>query len=111
MAFDISTADDVHIVRSRIKSLAQDPEVIARLSRAYEEWFGDVRKVPIVRPLIAVGHSEWPETKLTVPEARFTDHGVLYLEPSSCDDSPRRSPTMSPVRLTPPAPAPPAPGT
>lgn len=48
------------------------PAVADRLAKAYGNWFDDVRKTPVVRPVIQVGHREWPETKLTVPEARFT---------------------------------------
>ncbi len=45
------------------------PEVTGDLSKAYDDWFVDARKVPIVRPVIDVGHVQWPETKLTVAEA------------------------------------------
>lgn len=48
------------------------PQVVDRLSKAYDDWFVDVRKVPVVRPVIDIGHPEWPETKLTVPEARMS---------------------------------------
>ena len=38
----------------------------------YDDWFVDARKNPISRPTIDIGHPEWPETKLTVPEAYFS---------------------------------------
>lgn len=52
---------------------ADHPQVVTRLASAYDDWFSDVRSTPIQRPTIEIGHREWPETKLTVPEARFTD--------------------------------------
>ncbi len=51
---------------------AQHPQVVARLSNAYLKWFKDVTSVPITRPVIQVGYPEWPEVKMTVPEAYFT---------------------------------------
>jgi len=51
---------------------SQHPQVVARLSKAYMKWFKDVTTVPITRPVIQVGYSEWLEVKLTVPEAYFT---------------------------------------
>ena len=49
------------------------PEVVGQLSKAYDDWFVDAREVPIIRPVIDIGHPEWPETKLTVPEARMSE--------------------------------------
>ncbi len=51
---------------------ADHPEVIRRLGSAYDRWFEDVTRQPIVRPRIEVGHRVWPETRLTIPEAYFT---------------------------------------
>lgn len=50
---------------------AAHAKVAKNLAKAYDDWFVDVRKVPVVRPVIDVGHPEWPETKLTVPEAHL----------------------------------------
>ena len=55
------------------KNVASDhPGEISRLARAYDDWFADVSRVPITRPVIDVGHRDWPRVKLTVPEAHFT---------------------------------------
>jgi len=50
----------------------QQAAVLTQLSHAYEIWFADVTRVPIVRPTIDIGHAAWPQVKLTVPEAYFT---------------------------------------
>ncbi len=47
------------------------PDVVRKLSRSYGEWFDEVRRTPITRPLISVGHTEWPRDQIAVPEAYF----------------------------------------
>ena len=55
------------------KNVASDhPGEISRLARAYDDWFAEVSRVPLTRPVIDVGHRDWPRVKLTVPEAHFT---------------------------------------
>ncbi len=51
---------------------AKFPHIAKRLGKAYDEWFRDVTRQPIVRPRIEVGHHDWPVEKLTIPEAYFT---------------------------------------
>ncbi|NOX54313.1 MAG: arylsulfatase [Planctomycetes bacterium] len=51
---------------------AEHPQVVQRLSRAYEQWYADVTREPIRRPAIAVGYAEWPAVELPAPEAYFT---------------------------------------
>jgi arylsulfatase A len=64
---------DMHADPGQTSDVAeQHPDHVARLASAYENWFADVTSVPITRPVIDVGHREWPEVKLTVPEAYFT---------------------------------------
>ncbi len=53
------------------------PKVAGELAQAYDDWFVDARKVPIVRPVIDVGHVQWPETKLTVAEA-YKSEGLRW---------------------------------
>jgi len=48
------------------------PDVARDLASAYDDWFADVRREPIVRPVIGVGYAEWPRARLAVPEAYFT---------------------------------------
>ncbi|MFV2070313.1 MAG: sulfatase-like hydrolase/transferase [Pirellulales bacterium] len=48
------------------------PDVVARLSAAYDRWLADVTRVPIVRPPIPVGYAERPMVELPAPEAYFT---------------------------------------
>jgi len=47
------------------------PDVVRRLSEAYDAWFKDVTREPIVRPPIAVGHAEAPVVECPAPEAYF----------------------------------------
>ncbi len=69
---------DMQADPSQKKNVASEhKQVIGRLSKVYDDWFVDVRKVPIERPVIDIGHSDWPETKLTVPEARM-DEGLRW---------------------------------
>jgi arylsulfatase A len=56
---------------------AAHPNVAKDLAEAYDDWFVDARKVPIVRPVIDVGHAQWPETKLTVAEA-YKSEGLRW---------------------------------
>jgi arylsulfatase A len=49
------------------------PEVVARLSAAFERWLADVTQVPIERLPIPVGYTERPTVHLPAPEAYFTD--------------------------------------
>ena len=51
---------------------AEHPGTVARLSAAYERWFADVTKTPIVRPPIPVGYKQRPTVDLPAPEAYFT---------------------------------------
>ncbi len=70
---------DMHSDPGESKNVAsQHPQVVARLSNAYMKWFKDVTTVPITRPIIQVGYPEWPEVKLTVPEAYFTGNIRWY---------------------------------
>jgi arylsulfatase A-like enzyme len=48
------------------------PGVVTHLAKAYGDWLADVSSTPITRPVIDIGHPEWPTVKLTVPEAYFT---------------------------------------
>jgi arylsulfatase A len=48
------------------------PDVVARLSTAYDRWLADVTRQPIVRPPIPVGYTERPMVELPAPEAYFT---------------------------------------
>jgi arylsulfatase A-like enzyme len=50
---------------------AEHPDTVARLGSAYDRWFADVTRRPIVRPLIPVGHPERPAVELPAPEAYF----------------------------------------
>ncbi len=64
---------DMQADPSQTKDVAdQHTEVVERLGKAYQEWFGDVTREPIRRPRIQVGFREWPTEKLTTPEAYFT---------------------------------------
>ncbi|MCB1234243.1 MAG: arylsulfatase [Verrucomicrobiae bacterium] len=56
----------------RVDISAEHPEVTRQLAGSYDSWFDDVRKVPVVRPVIGIGHEEWPRARLAVPEAYFT---------------------------------------
>lgn len=51
---------------------AANPEVVRRLSAAYDTWFADVTRTPIVRPPISVGHRARPSVELPAPEAYFS---------------------------------------
>jgi len=51
---------------------AEHPDVVARLSAAYDRWLADVTRVPIVRPPIPVGYAERPMAELPAPEAYFS---------------------------------------
>lgn len=51
---------------------ALHPETTARLAGAYQRWFADVAKTPIIRPPIPVGYEERPAVELPAPEAYFT---------------------------------------
>ena len=51
---------------------AQHPQVVRRLADAYDRWFDDVTKRPIVRPPIAIGYRQWPREVLNAAEAYFT---------------------------------------
>ena len=48
------------------------PDTVTDLATAYERWFTDVTKTPIVRPAIPVGYAERPAAELPAPEAYFT---------------------------------------
>lgn len=50
----------------------EHPDLVARLSTAYERWLVDVTRVPIQRPPIPVGYAERPSVELPAPEAYFT---------------------------------------
>jgi len=50
----------------------EHPDVVERLSEAYEAWFADVTRVPIGRPPISVGYRARPAVELPAPEAYFT---------------------------------------
>ncbi len=51
---------------------ADHATVVRRLAEAYDKWFIDVTRTPIVRPPIEVGHTARPEVSLPAPEAYFT---------------------------------------
>lgn len=51
---------------------ADNPQVVDRLTEAYDKWFTDVTREPIRRPLIPVGHRQRPVVELPAPEAYFT---------------------------------------
>ncbi len=51
---------------------ADNPQVVERLTDAYDKWFADVTREPIRRPLIPVGHSQRPVVELPAPEAYFS---------------------------------------
>jgi len=58
---------------SQQRDVADDhPEVLGRLRTAYDRWFADVTKTPIVRPAIPVGYRERPLVELPAPEAYFS---------------------------------------
>ena len=51
---------------------ADNPQIVERLTTAYNRWFADVTREPIRRPPISVGHNERPAVELPAPEAYFT---------------------------------------
>jgi len=57
---------------------SENAEVVDRLSKAYQRWFADVTREPIVRPPIPVGHRERPAVELPAPEAYFTGNIRWY---------------------------------
>jgi len=58
---------------SQERNIAADfPDRVASLAAAYDRWFADVTKTPIIRPPIPVGHRERPSAELPAPEAYFT---------------------------------------
>ncbi len=64
---------DMQNDRSESKDLAKTfPDTLSKLSNAYDEWFVDVTKKPISRPLIPVGYKGHPDVELPAPEAFFT---------------------------------------
>ncbi len=54
------------------------PKVVKQFATEYENWYKDVTSVPIKRPIIDVGHPQWSQVKLTVPEAYFTGNIRWY---------------------------------
>ena len=63
MAADPSQTSDV---------ASEHPETMARLAAAYDGWFADVTRRPIIRPPIPVGYAARPAVELPAPEAYFT---------------------------------------
>ena len=57
---------------------AEHPDTVARLGAAYDRWFADVARRPIVRPPIAVGYPQRPAVELPAPEAYFTGQITWY---------------------------------
>ena len=49
----------------------QHPDVVARLTKAYDDWYASVTATPIARPPIPVGVKGSPRDELFAPEAFF----------------------------------------
>ncbi len=49
----------------------QHPQVVARLTKAYDDWYASVTATPIARPPIPVGVEGSPRDELFAPEAFF----------------------------------------
>ncbi len=63
---------------SETRDVAADhPQTVAMLAAAYDRWFADVTKRPIVRPPIPVGYPQRPTVELPAPEAYFSG-GVCW---------------------------------
>lgn len=65
---------------------AQLPDVVAKLSKAYDEWFADISRDGLRRMAIPVGYNEENPVELHAPQAFFDGNIHFYAGPGFAND-------------------------